>query len=217
MSTEFMHLPPRDSFPDYYELIKNKAISFTEIRLKIERRQYGTNPNPTQSNGILKLISDDFKQLFFNAKRYNVKGSNIYNDARKLDRLHRHTYERLAGLKVEDEKEEGGSGDEDNNGEGKKGSTPNVQTQRSGSIAPASNANASNAPQGQQQQPPKKKYKKSQPQLDDKPITLTKWLSNKVDDLVAMTDKRCVKITSSHQTPSSFLPRYSRGYKAIRD
>lgn len=189
MSTEFMHLPPRDAFPDYYAMIKNKAISFTEIRLKIERREYGTHINPTASNGILKLISDDFKQLFFNAKRYNVKGSNIYNDARKLDRLHRHTYERLAGIKTDtnnEDQDEGGDND-DNNQTGGKGVTPIVIAQRSGSTTPAV--------QGSSQQPSKKKYKKSQPQLDDKPITLTKWLSNKVDDLVAMTDKRCVRLS----------------------
>ncbi|KAK9900720.1 Bromodomain-containing protein [Cystobasidium minutum MCA 4210] len=201
MSTEFMHLPPRDAFPDYYQMIKNKAISFTEIRLKIDRRQYGTNPNPTQNNGILKSISDDFKQLFFNAKRYNQKGSNIYNDARKLDRLHRHTYERLAGLKVDDEKEDQSDNEENNAGaEGKKGNTPSLQHQRSGSITPAT----------QQGQPPKKKYKKSQPQLDDKPITLTKWLSNKVDDLVAMTDKsgRVLSDVFMQVPPQSQYPDY---------
>ena len=175
-----MHLPPRDAFPDYYQMIR-KPISLSEIRGKIERREYGTNPNPTLPSGILKLISDDMKMMFFNAKRYNIKGSLIYNDARKLDRLHRNTYERLAGLSKEFDinnvDNDGKSDEEINSKSGKNGNTPMPE---SGSATPAN----------QNQQPPKKKYKKANQQPEEKPITLTKWLSMKVDDLVAMTDKR---------------------------
>jgi hypothetical protein len=187
-----MHLPARDKFPDYYQMIK-KAISFTEIRNKLERREYGTNPNPTSNTGILKLISDDFKQMFFNAKRYNIKGSLIYNDARKLDRLHRQTYARLAGLIVPTEEDDaenaGNNAERGGEMEDVKGSATPVPSTAAGSA----NAGTQQAQNAQQQQPPKKKHKKAaQQQIDDKPITLTKWLSMKVDDLVAMTDKRWV-------------------------
>lgn len=185
-----MHLPPRDSFPDYYQMIR-KPISFSEIRNKIERREYGINPIPTLPSGILKLISDDFKQMFFNAKRYNIKGSHIYNDARKLDRLHRHTYEILAGLIKEEDKEggqqgdDGKSDDENNDSKAISHGSNTIPFPKSGSATPANTITASGS-----QQPPKKKYKKSNQQVEEKPITLTKWLSMKVDDLVAMTDRR---------------------------
>lgn len=163
-----------------------KAISFTEIRVKLERREYGNVPNPTAPSGILKLISDDFKQLFFNAKRYNMKGSNIYNDARKLDRLHRETYAKLAGIAPPEPEEDqkpvmaGGSGQ----GQGVKaeaGGSDDEGDEAAGT--PGAGGGVQNGPA-----PPKKK-KKVQPPPDEKPITLTKWLNNKVDDLAAMTDK----------------------------
>lgn len=71
-----MYLPPREHFPDYYSMIK-KPISFAEIRLKLDAGSY-------ESAG-LKSMADDFHQMFVNAKRYNLKGSPIFNDAKRLD------------------------------------------------------------------------------------------------------------------------------------
>ena len=42
---------------------------------KLDRREYGS----------LKQVTDDFHQMFVNAKRYNQKGSDIFNDAKRLD------------------------------------------------------------------------------------------------------------------------------------
>jgi hypothetical protein len=70
-----MSLPSRDAFPDYYQTIK-KPISFSEISQKIDSGAYNAN---------LKVMADDFHQVFVNAKRYNQKGSLIFNDAKRLD------------------------------------------------------------------------------------------------------------------------------------
>lgn len=78
LSHEFMHLPPREHFPDYYSTIK-KPIAFAEIRAKLDAGVYDAFPAGT------KAMADDFHQMFVNAKRYNLKGSPIFNDAKRLD------------------------------------------------------------------------------------------------------------------------------------
>ena len=78
LSAEFAKLPPRDIFTDYYSTIK-KPISFAEVTVKVDRQEYLGSPDP------LKAQADDFHQMFVNAKRYNQKGSNIWNDAKRLD------------------------------------------------------------------------------------------------------------------------------------
>lgn len=69
-----MELPPREYFPDYYQIIK-KPLAFTDIKAKLDRGEYTT----------LKSVHDDFHQMFINAKRYNQSGSDIFNYAKRLD------------------------------------------------------------------------------------------------------------------------------------
>lgn len=40
LHTEFLRLPPRAEFPDYYNLIK-KPVAFNEIWTKLDRREFG--------------------------------------------------------------------------------------------------------------------------------------------------------------------------------
>lgn len=89
-----MHLPPRHIFSDYYTTIK-KPISYAEIKAKIDRGEYQLQYQQQQQDGSaaaagggvdpLKAEADDFHQMFVNAKRYNQKGSSIWNDAKRLD------------------------------------------------------------------------------------------------------------------------------------
>ncbi|CAG8467825.1 18250_t:CDS:10 [Acaulospora morrowiae] len=74
----FTSLPDRKRYPDYYEEIK-RPISLEIIKKKIERNDY-------QDEGELKA---DLELMFENAKRYNVEGSQIYNDAVELQILSR--------------------------------------------------------------------------------------------------------------------------------
>ncbi|CAG8536798.1 6105_t:CDS:10 [Acaulospora colombiana] len=74
----FTSLPDKKRYPDYYEEIK-KPISLEIIKKKIERNDY-------QDERELKV---DLELMFENAKRYNVEGSQIYNDAVELQILSR--------------------------------------------------------------------------------------------------------------------------------
>ncbi|SCZ93058.1 BZ3500_MvSof-1268-A1-R1_Chr6-2g08434 [Microbotryum saponariae] len=73
---DFMRLPSRTDYPDYYEIIK-KPIDLTIIKDRLEKLEY---------RSVLE-IKDDFNQLFVNAKRYNAPGSSIFLDARALHRV----------------------------------------------------------------------------------------------------------------------------------
>jgi hypothetical protein len=65
-----MKLPPKKRYPDYYLTIK-KPIALDSILERIEKEAY----NDTEA---LKV---DLTLMTSNAKKYNVKGSSIYEDA----------------------------------------------------------------------------------------------------------------------------------------
>ena len=70
---EFMRLPSRLEWPDYYVQIK-KPISLHEIRQKLDKAEYST----------ISEVRTDFNQIFVNAKRYNAPGSAIFLNAKHL-------------------------------------------------------------------------------------------------------------------------------------
>ncbi|CAG8594413.1 12375_t:CDS:10 [Cetraspora pellucida] len=65
MAKLFNTLPDRRHYPDYYE------------EKKIDRKEYPDNES----------FESDLDLMFENAKKYNVEGSQIYNDAKSLQRL----------------------------------------------------------------------------------------------------------------------------------
>ena len=83
ISSEFLELPP-DSTPNYYSTIK-KPISFKEINEKIDNRLY---------NSITDL-RNDLELCFQNAKKFNAKGSQIFNDAKLLLKKTKEHYQRF--------------------------------------------------------------------------------------------------------------------------
>lgn len=75
----FLALPSRAEIPDYYEQIKT-PLSLEQIRRRLQARQYGT----------LEDVRNALETVWRNAKRYNLKGSEIYEQARTLHvRAHR--------------------------------------------------------------------------------------------------------------------------------
>ncbi|GAA5936672.1 hypothetical protein JCM3775_000164 [Rhodotorula graminis] len=82
----FSELPSRDDYPDYYKMIK-KPISFTEIKAKLDGRQYA----------CLSDLRTDINQIYVNAKRYNAPGSQIFLDAKKQHKLLKDTYAVMTG------------------------------------------------------------------------------------------------------------------------
>ncbi|KAF8753746.1 bromo domain [Rhizoctonia solani] len=75
LATEFKKLPNKRQYPDYYELI-SQPIAFDNIRAKLDAHEYAS----------LEEVKSDFDLCFRNAKKYNVKGSDIWNAARDLQR-----------------------------------------------------------------------------------------------------------------------------------
>ncbi|KAK4058385.1 hypothetical protein OIO90_000543 [Microbotryomycetes sp. JL221] len=87
LHAEFMFLPSATDYPNYYAVIGDKALALDTIRSRIARLEYQT----------LSQVKADFAQVFDNAKMYNVKGSQIYMDAKKLKKTMRSMYARLTG------------------------------------------------------------------------------------------------------------------------
>ena len=73
LSGQFLQKPSRKIYPDYYNFIQ-RPIAFDDIRKKLDRNAYPT----------LEAVREDFELCFTNAKTYNLKGSEIYNDAKDL-------------------------------------------------------------------------------------------------------------------------------------
>ncbi|KAG8782752.1 hypothetical protein FRC12_020461 [Ceratobasidium sp. 428] len=84
LSTEFIKLPNKRQYPDYYVQIK-QPIAFDDIRAKLDEKRYAT----------FEDVKSDFDLCFTNAKRYNLKSSDIWNAARDLQRLATSTYRTL--------------------------------------------------------------------------------------------------------------------------
>ncbi|KAI1793092.1 Bromodomain-containing protein [Ganoderma leucocontextum] len=110
-SFQFMRLPSKRQYPDYYVQIK-RPIALDDIKSKLETREYAT----------LDAVRQDFETCFRNAKRYNMKESQIFKDAKFLHKLFIKEYNRLAG---KDEDPHDGEGSDDENGEKKK-KAPNL-------------------------------------------------------------------------------------------
>ncbi|CEL54321.1 polybromo 1 [Rhizoctonia solani AG-1 IB] len=75
LAAPFKKLPNKRQYPDYYELI-SQPIAFDDIRAKLDAHEYAS----------LEEVKDDLDLCFGNAKKYNIKGSDIWNAARDLQR-----------------------------------------------------------------------------------------------------------------------------------
>ena len=70
----FLELPPRQMYPDYYELIKS-PVCMKQIETKINKKQYQS----------LKQFRQDIKMLCNNCRQYNEDGSVLYEDANSIE------------------------------------------------------------------------------------------------------------------------------------
>ncbi|THG94578.1 hypothetical protein EW026_g6921 [Hermanssonia centrifuga] len=76
LSVDFLRLPSKRQYPDYYEQIK-RPIALDDIKKELEAGGYAT----------FDEVRQDFEQCFKNAKRYNIKESQIWKDAKHLHKL----------------------------------------------------------------------------------------------------------------------------------
>ncbi|KIK94150.1 hypothetical protein PAXRUDRAFT_470360 [Paxillus rubicundulus Ve08.2h10] len=72
-SPAFMRLPSKRHYPDYYDII-SQPICLDDIKKKIDEDEYPS----------LDEVRQDFELCFSNAKRYNMKDSPIWLDAKFL-------------------------------------------------------------------------------------------------------------------------------------
>ncbi|KAH9849212.1 Bromodomain-containing protein [Lenzites betulinus] len=83
-----MRLPSRRQYADYYVQIK-RPIALDDIKAKLEANEYA----------FLEEVRQDFETCFRNAKRYNMKESQIWKDAKFLHKLATKEYSRITGTK----------------------------------------------------------------------------------------------------------------------
>ncbi|KAF7796572.1 hypothetical protein EIP86_007753 [Pleurotus ostreatoroseus] len=119
MSVDFLRLPSKRLYADYYDLIK-KPIALDDIKRQLEHGGYAT----------FSEVKQDFEQCFRNAKRYNVKESQIWRDAKHLHKLVLKESNKLTGsnesVDVGDDHDGNGAEGSDAEGEGKKKKPPNM-------------------------------------------------------------------------------------------
>lgn len=73
LSVEFMRLPSKRQYADYYQQIQN-PIALDEIKSRIETGKYPS----------LDAVRQDLELCFKNAKKYNMRDSPIWKDAKHL-------------------------------------------------------------------------------------------------------------------------------------
>ncbi|KAI0275197.1 Bromodomain-containing protein [Gloeopeniophorella convolvens] len=86
LSTDFLRLPNKRMYPDYYTVIK-KPIALDKIKSELDTGKYHA----------LTAVKSDLEQCFRNAKRYNIKDSQIFNDAKLLHKLTSKEYVNMTG------------------------------------------------------------------------------------------------------------------------
>lgn len=73
LSHDFLRLPSKRQYPDYYVQIK-RPIALDDIKRQLDSGQYA----------FFDEVKQDFEQCFKNAKKYNMKESQIWKDAKYL-------------------------------------------------------------------------------------------------------------------------------------
>ncbi|KAI8327234.1 hypothetical protein BD560DRAFT_418381 [Blakeslea trispora] len=76
LATFFLELPSKEDYPDYYEIIK-QPIALDQMKAKIDAKEYTT----------LAEFKADLDLMISNAKRYNRKESQVYEDAVQIQKF----------------------------------------------------------------------------------------------------------------------------------
>ncbi|KAI0785390.1 Bromodomain-containing protein [Irpex lacteus] len=116
LSHDFLRLPSKRQYPDYYEQIK-RPVALDDIKRRLEHGQYA----------FFEEVKQDFEQCFKNAKKYNMKESQIWKDAKYLHKLVLLECEKLGSGEVEGDGDaaDAGSGSEAEEGDEKKSKKTN--------------------------------------------------------------------------------------------
>ncbi|KAI7905845.1 uncharacterized protein BX663DRAFT_497836 [Cokeromyces recurvatus] len=72
----FLELPSKVEYPDYYDVIKH-PIALEDMKAKIDAKEYT----------LLSQFKADIELMISNAKKYNIKESQVYEDAIKIQKF----------------------------------------------------------------------------------------------------------------------------------
>ncbi|GAV56115.1 hypothetical protein ZYGR_0BA00210 [Zygosaccharomyces rouxii] len=86
LSDIFLEKPPKELFPDYYQLIRY-PIAFETINLAIESFAYDS----------LRQVLEDFHLIFLNARIYNTEDSLVYMNSVELEQVVTDKYREMTG------------------------------------------------------------------------------------------------------------------------
>ncbi|KAH9923634.1 Bromodomain-containing protein [Fomitopsis serialis] len=96
LSVDFMRLPSKRQYPDYYVQIK-RPIALDDIKAQLDALAYASFTD----------VKHDLEACFRNAKRYNIKESQIFQDAKTLHKLVKKEYAKMTGTTEEAAEDEG--------------------------------------------------------------------------------------------------------------
>ncbi|KIP11141.1 hypothetical protein PHLGIDRAFT_28067 [Phlebiopsis gigantea 11061_1 CR5-6] len=116
MSADFLRLPSKRLYPDYYEQIK-RPVALDDIKRRLEGGGYA----------FFDEVKGDFELCFKNAKKYNMKESLIWQDAKHLHKLVTKEASKLTGISAAEDEDGEVNAEVDSDAEGaKKKKAPNM-------------------------------------------------------------------------------------------
>ncbi|KAF8585120.1 Bromodomain-containing protein [Ramaria rubella] len=111
LSHDFMRLPSKRQYADYYNLIK-RPIALDEIKAQLDSNAYPS----------IDGVKRDFDTCFRNAKKYNIRDSQIWRDAKALHKIVSAEYKALTGTEDDIDvigSDGGDDGSDEDDGKGK--------------------------------------------------------------------------------------------------
>ncbi|TDL20995.1 Bromodomain-containing protein [Rickenella mellea] len=115
LSTDFLRLPSKRQYPDYYTLIK-RPIALEDIHANLDKLKYPT----------LEALRADFEVCFKNAKKYNVRESQIWRDAKTLQKIATKEIDKILHPNEDEHVDVDGSDDDGDGTSKKKKKLPNM-------------------------------------------------------------------------------------------
>ncbi|KDQ63230.1 hypothetical protein JAAARDRAFT_147324 [Jaapia argillacea MUCL 33604] len=100
LSVDFLRLPSRRQYPAYYTQIK-RPIALDDIKTNLNSGAYSS----------FEEVKQDFETCFVNAKRFNIKESQIWKDAKSLHKLVKKEYASMTGTGEDDDIDHAADGD----------------------------------------------------------------------------------------------------------
>ncbi|KLO07102.1 Bromodomain-containing protein [Schizopora paradoxa] len=97
LSFDFQRLPSKRQYGDYYKQI-TRPISLEEIKNKLDRQDYSS----------LEEVRDDIELMCKNARTYNMRESQIWRDAKSLQKTANKEIDKLLGVGEGESDGEGG-------------------------------------------------------------------------------------------------------------